>query len=308
MSDLTSEPGDVLVTRGVPSLRRTFQRGEQWVWLAGCALAVAVILISGLLWVVLENGAPTFWAKPVVRTTVEGAGPLLGVVTDHAVLREGTSDPRNPVRLVPQTQFRVANRDLYGQDFVWHRDEKLGKVERPRDVVVLERTENGDFFGYLSAVKRGSEVVATGEEAWDALQRAIPEAGRLRRATRKLEKHDVGDVNHDIARARLAIKRAERELPPGPERERRVAEQNAVLERRAKDYERVAAQIAHLRTQARATTAVVRAAGGQEKELPVADVIHAHRPNQMSWGEKVALYARRLLGFVTDEGGAKHAR
>jgi phosphate transport system permease protein len=301
VSDRTSEPGDALVTSGVPSLRRTFQRGEQWVWLAGSALAVAVILISGLLWVVLENGAPIFWAKPVVRTTVEGAGPLLGVVTDHAVLREGTSDPRNPVRLVPQTQFRVANRDVLGQDFVWHRDEKLGKMERPRDVVVLERTENGDFFGDLSAVKRGSEVVATGEEAWDALQRAIPEARRLRRATRELEKHAVGDVNHDIARARLAIKRAERELPPGPERDRRVAQQNAVLESRGKDYERIAAQIADLRRQARATTVVVRAAGGQEKELPVADVVQAHRPNQMSWGDKAALYARRLLGFVTDE-------
>ena len=301
MSNSNPGHGTALVTRGVPSLGTTFKRGEQWVWLAGASLATALILIAGLLWIVLENGASTFWPKPVVETTVEGAGPLLGVVTDTSVLREGTSDPRNPVRLVPQTQFRVGNRDVYGLDFVWHRDEKLGKRTEPRDVVSLERTENGEFLGYLSAVKQGSAVVAEGDAAWGALQKAIPEADQKRRAIQKLEKDDIGDLNHDITRARLAQKRIAREIPTGPERDRKRAEQDAILEARAKDYERISAEIAALRTEARATTVVMRAAGGQEKEIPVADILHAHRPNQMSWGAKVGLLAHRAAGFVFDE-------
>jgi phosphate transport system permease protein len=297
MSHVVPELSD----RGIPSQRTIFQRGEQWVWLVACALAATLLLITGLLWIVLANGSTAFWPRDVVSTTVEGTGPLLGVVTGHGILREGTNDPARPVRLVPQTQFRVANRDIYGLDFVWLRDDKLGKREHPRDVVSLERTENGEFIGYLAAVKYGSDVVASGSGAWEALQRAIPEAGRLRDSIRELERGDIGDVNYDITRARLAIRRAERRLPPGAERERRIAEQTAILKARADDYERLTSQIAKLREEADATTVVMRAAGGQEKEIPVAQILQAHRPNQISLLDKVALYFRRLVGFIVDE-------
>jgi phosphate transport system permease protein len=301
MSTTTPVTGTDLASRGVPSLRTTFQRGEQWVWLAGGSLAVAIILIAGLLWVVLENGATMFWPKPVVATTVEGAGPLLGVVSDRSVLREGTSDPRHPVRLVPQTQFRIGNRDVYGLDFVWHRDAKLGPRTLPTDVVSLERVENGEFLGYLVATKHAAGVAATGPAAWAALQQAIPVAAARRSEIRELEKRDIGALNHEITKAQLAIKRARRDLRPGAELDRRLAEQQAILEARGKDYERITARITALRDTARAETALFRTASGQEKEIAVIDILEAHRPNQMGWGEKAGLYAHRLAGFVLDE-------
>jgi phosphate transport system permease protein len=297
----TSAPAGGARTRGEPSLATTFKRGEHWVWLSACALATALLLMAGLLWIILASGAPVFWPSPVVSTTVEGEAAILGTVTDHAVLREGTEDPGRPVRLVPQTQFRIANRDLYGVDFVWHRDDRLGKMEAPRDVVVIERAENGDFIGTLAAVRRGAEVVAVGAEAWEALQRGIPDAARLRREIGRLEKDDVGDLNYDMVRARRALKRIQLERLPGAERERRIAEQNAVLEARARDYARITERIGALRREARATTVVLRAAAGQEREIPLAAIIHAHRPNRMAFLEKVAHYAGRLYGFVVDE-------
>ena len=62
MSHSNPGHGATLVTSGVPTLGTTFKRGEQWVWLAGASLATALILIAGLLWIVLENGASSAFA------------------------------------------------------------------------------------------------------------------------------------------------------------------------------------------------------------------------------------------------------
>ena len=46
---------------------------------------------------------------------------------------------------------------------------------------------------------------------------------------------------------------------------------------------------------------IVQAAGGREKEMPIADVVRAFFPNQMSWGQRFGLYCTRLWEFIWDE-------
>ena len=38
-------------------------------------------------------------------------------------------------------------------DFRWYEQGKIESIEYPADVFVLERQENGDFYGYLKDVR-----------------------------------------------------------------------------------------------------------------------------------------------------------
>jgi len=47
---------------------------------------------------------------------------------------------------------KTGNRDLLGSDFRWLYDIDLVDRNQPDDVMVLERIEWGNFYGYLQAV------------------------------------------------------------------------------------------------------------------------------------------------------------
>ena len=70
--------------RGRRAVRRRtslFAHGEPMVWLTGGSLAIALVMIAGLLALILYQGGRTFWPGELVRfETVEGR-PYLGEVT-----------------------------------------------------------------------------------------------------------------------------------------------------------------------------------------------------------------------------------
>src|SRR5262249_3844513 len=56
-------------------------RAEPMLWLSGGALAIALLMVSGLLFFVLANGAAAFWPSPLVEVTNLDGKHVLGEVT-----------------------------------------------------------------------------------------------------------------------------------------------------------------------------------------------------------------------------------
>jgi len=54
--------------------------GEPWVWLTGGALALAIVMITGLLLFIAVRGASTFWPAPLELVTLVDARRTLGEV------------------------------------------------------------------------------------------------------------------------------------------------------------------------------------------------------------------------------------
>src|SRR5690606_27552745 len=69
--------------------------------------------------------------------------------------------------------FKVGNREVYGADFSWVVAEWTSEPRTPENLVVMERREWGNFYGYLVDVKEGGQVVARGDDAWGELQNRI---------------------------------------------------------------------------------------------------------------------------------------
>src|SRR5439155_1093460 len=110
----------------VPLMRRLWRSGEPFIWLTGGALAAALIMVVGLLAIIVGNAAGFFWPAEVVRVTLTDGRVLTGPIAD----RERIPGKGETWRI----KLKVANRDLYGADFVWVDEAAVVRRERPAEL------------------------------------------------------------------------------------------------------------------------------------------------------------------------------
>ena len=90
---------------------KTLRGGEPFIWLTGGALALALLLVAGLIGLILVNGLGFFWPKDVVRLTLADGNIMAGQIVEREAV-PGKADQH-------RIKLKVANRDLYGADFLW---------------------------------------------------------------------------------------------------------------------------------------------------------------------------------------------
>ncbi|HXG14925.1 MAG TPA: phosphate ABC transporter permease PstA [Calidithermus sp.] len=268
---------------------RAWRGGEPLVWLTGGALAVALVMVGGLIGIILVNGLGLFWVRDVVRLGLADGRTVTGQVVE----RERIVGPAPRYRI----KLRVGNRDLYGADFVWVDEASIVRRERPADLALVERTEWGPLLGTIVELRDGDAVVARGPAARGELERRLGEVARRRRTMLRLERDEIGEVNRAQERVRLALRRLELQGAAGGERAAALRRQAAVLEGR---YRALEARLAELRS-GQTARLVVAADGGRRAEVPLAQVLAVLFPNAMSTGDKVRQYAVRLWAFVADD-------
>jgi phosphate transport system permease protein len=271
-------------------MKKLWSSGEPFVWLTGGALAISLLMVAGLIGLILYNGFGFFWPAPVVQVTSKDGKVLTGPI----VAREDIPSQRGEHRI----KIRVANRDLYGADFVWVDEANIARREYPRDVAVIDRTEWGILIGRLTAVTDRGQMIASGMSAsLTVLAERMSGAAKLRREIRAIEKGDIGAINHAQENIRLGLRRLElAEDTSGPRVEALRAEMATLQER----YKSEAARLAELRTR-ETLNLVVRADGGKEKEVPLAQIVDVYFPNSMGLPAKLGHYMAGLWSFVVDD-------
>jgi phosphate transport system permease protein len=282
------------------ALDRTFSQGEHLIWLTGAALAVCLLMIAGLLVIVVKNGAGYFWPHPVTEADTKDGGKVLGVLLRTESFRK-FNDTNSQVQVLSRSQFKIANRDVYGVDFKWLESSEYSKPRQPADVVALERDEYGDFYGYLRAVKEDGNIVAEGDDAWTLLRAKHPLARTLAAQRTHVQRVEIGEVNADIQEANMRIKRAERRLPPGGDRDVAIATAHAIIKARQEEFEKLKTRAGELQAEGRRFVAVMRTAEGKEKDVPVAEIVRAFKPNAMGTVAKLSHYGAKVWEFCTGE-------
>ena len=276
-------------------MNRFWKSGDPFIWLTGGALALSLVMVAGLVLLVLANGLGFFWPKDVYRFTLADGKVLVGQVTERERIPQPGAPPGTPEHF--RIQVKVGNRDLYGADFVWVEEDKIVKRETPPEAAVIQRTEWGDLYGVLKEVREGNRVVAHGPEgAWQALQERLPDALRISREIQRIDKKEIGTINTAVERIRLALRRLElRGVTSGPEVDRLQQE----LAGWQTNYKTQEARLATLR-QGLTASVVVSAAGGKEKDLPLAQIARVSFPNTMSLLGKASSYLAKVWEFVAD--------
>jgi phosphate transport system permease protein len=269
-------------------VKKLLRSGEPFIWLTGGALAFALLMVAGLIGIIVYNAVGFFWPSSVIRVTLNDGKVLTGQVADRE---------RVPGSAGYRVKLRVANRDLYGADFMWVDESAITRRESPPDVVVIERSEWGLLIGTVKEVRDGGASVASGAAALAELKRRLPDAARLRDDIRRVERRDIGAINQAQEQARLALRKLQlKGVTDGPE----VDALRARLADLQTRYQAEEARLAELRKRQGATV-VVAADGGREKELPIAQVLDVWSPNTMGLPAKVGHYAAKAWGFVADD-------
>jgi phosphate transport system permease protein len=274
--------------------------GETLTSLCGGALALNVLLILALLGVLAANGLPTFWQRPLALVTLTDGSRLLGEVQESQPLlpEAGSLIPPEGDRF----RLKIGNRDLYGADFRWVDSREVASVSYPPEATLLERLEWGAFFGTAVELRRGESVLAHGPGAvMEALRPLLATKAAERNAIRDLERGEVGDVNHRIEDLRLEARRLARGAGSDAEHAARGATIAQEVAREEATFAALAARLDRLRAEHLAEVLVLEDASGTRKELPVGAVLRAIQPNAMGTGERLALYAARVVELVRDD-------
>jgi len=278
--------------------RRSAAAGQALTWLCGGALALNLLLVISILLLLAYNGLSYFWQKDLIELDLKDGRKILGEVWSQE--RSAAVTGARAAAAIDRVRLKIGNRDVNGLDFVWIDAKDIAGRGRPRDAVMLERLEWGNFYGTMAELRKGSQVLATGQDAvWKAFGPLHERKLKERRAIERLEKGAIGDVNYAIEHLRLAEKRLDLENLPTPERDRRKAAiENQVAADQVR-YDRLAAELSRMRDRFQAETLVMRTANGEAKEMPVGTVVRAIQPNGMGSLSKLGLYLSRSAEFVS---------
>jgi phosphate transport system permease protein len=234
-------------------------------------------LVFLLLAVVLRNGLGVFWPAAVAEAVLADGRTILG---------ERILSQTNPDTGQRSTQFKTGNReqDAARQDFHWVPDETIRAIRYPPEVFVLERSENGDFYGYLKRVE-GPDMTAMPEaSATERLSAAIETVRRKSAAEVAPLAAELLALGKQFEATRDELLRLRYRRPA--DAEGRIAEIEARGQTIKQQSDRVVARQQQRSAELRRNVGVFRTAAGRDVPVALADVVRFYRPNAMGWPAK----------------------
>ncbi len=280
-------------------LVRFWRSGEPFIWLTASGVAVSLLMIGGLLLLIMVKGLGEFWPSDIVELRLTDGRLMIGeAINEERIPYSETAEfPDGKRRL----RLRVGNRDAFNSDFKWVDNDTIVTRETPADLVVFERREWGPFLGRLKGIVARDKTITEGPAAWTALLPLIDRANTLHQQIQRIEKDEIGDINHQLETLRLAH--------GAKNRSRSTASDATVLDQEHLEavrtleaaHRRATDTLESLYQESALYQLVVTLADGREWRIPLSQVITAQRPNEMGLGAKIAVYLANLWHFVSGE-------
>ena len=289
------------------TINQWFKGGSPWVWLSAAAVSISLIMVAGLLMLIAVRGLGFFWPADVLEVkyrqsateTITLVGEVQGseIVTAERVISAGGKVPEG-AETVERILLKVGNRDITGLDFRWIEQHNIVEEKHPEDMVVLERREWGNLYGYLQSVKVNGEIVAEGDKAWSVFLERLDVAAELFEEISDIQKGDIGAINYEIEELRLAQRRLELDEVTDAAPYKVIDKQRDALN---KDYQVLQKKLDALYSEIAQDSAIFSVADGRTIEIQMAKIVRAFKPNPMGIVTKSKHYLEKLWEFVSDE-------
>ncbi|MHB8861396.1 MAG: phosphate ABC transporter permease PstA [Pirellulaceae bacterium] len=284
--------------------KRFWKQGEPLVWATGGALSFVLLSTLLLISVVAYNGLGVFWPRRVAEITLADGSRFYG--------QEIQSETHPDTDRV-SVQFKTANRELDPQrlDFRWVANDVIQPRIYPEDVVVLERSENGNFFGMLDRVDAQGLEVAANESPIERLHTALEAVERLRSdrigpiATQmKSLNRELQVVQNSVLlahyRRKMAVNRgvASAELADYDAEIARQLSREQELKTRSDE---LASEQRVIEAELRRATALFRQPSAETHAIALADIVRAWQPNSMGLWAKCRHYTAKIGELLWEE-------
>jgi phosphate transport system permease protein len=294
--------------------------GEPMIWTTGGALAIAAVMIVGLVTLVLVQGIGTFWPRAVVQITLRDGGKVMGEVTRDELFTPGpellntlqgaAADAARQEMAANDGQLhrrlvRIGNYELTGDHFRWVSAYEVASEGTPPWAIVVERMSWGRFYGMPKAFKVDGQVAVEGADAaWARFEQEHASARDRFHQRRSQEVHEIGEINSRMESARLRVKDAE--LNVGKQSEafaKAQARFDQIKKQGDTEFEEVRARIAQLNQENARYRLVFDTAQNREVELEVGEIVRAYPANQVSdsLAARFGVYVSRWWEFLAGE-------
>ena len=265
-------------------------KGDGYIWATGAAVTTTLSIAAVLLIVIIMNGIVYFWPSDLYRMALKDGTAALGELKDREEYTEGTNE-------FSRVQLKIGNRDFYSLDFKWFDNKDIESWSKPEDVVVLERLEYGNFFGSLRGLNLANIEPGKGSD-WIKFQNALS-ATRMRLKTAKKIEHEMTELNNRTEA--LRVKRLKLVYKGREKNEKKIKELDAEMAEMKDAFAGLQTELTEQIDRLSLNTVTLVEVNGEEKELPIKEVVRAYRPNQMSIFSKCAHYLVKVGELLFDE-------
>ncbi|HGH6026130.1 TPA: phosphate ABC transporter permease PstA [Vibrio mimicus] len=280
-----------------------FKSGAPWIWLTGGAVSVSLIAVLGLLLVIGWRGLTYFWPAPLLEWQTPDGQVVIGeLYARESVPVSHLKEMNLPLPaaveaagLATRLNIKVANRDLYGSDFVAILDFQVEFKGAPQGWAVIERSRGGQLFGKPISF---DAVDGQGEESLDLrLQQALQKAQAIREQVNTIVEQQVRVISGDLEKLRLEKRRKQLNNQLSDE-----FLQNYVLRK-----SRLEAELSDVQAQLDALSAPldqqflhVADMRGQTVSVPLSEILDFWYPNDMNFAQKLAEWGKQAWRFLSE--------
>jgi phosphate transport system permease protein len=286
--------------------------GAPWIWLNGGAVAVCMIMVIGLLTLIAVRGLSHFWPAPIILTSgTDNTGTKQIILSEvvrseiipAAVARDNGFTIESDRKFITRYLMKLGNRDITSRDFMWFLEIGMDNWSYPKDAVVVERREWGNFYGYLVAITENGKMILDKDAPnfWDEVEVRVKRALDVHEKISAIEKVDIGSINNKIQALKLEHRRLELTGIAGKEMleaEANLAQRKQALEA---EYDVIKKERDVLSLEAKRDQIIAKTASGKEVSLPLDHLVRITRPNNMGVFAKSADYLERVWEFLTTE-------
>jgi phosphate transport system permease protein len=265
-----------------------WKTGEPYVLATGAALAIILVMSLTLVITVMSNGLGYFWPRALVKFELKDGSAALGQVTQRE---------KNPISGTRRIQLKVANRDVFGQDFRWIDENDITSRSTPADAVLLERRENGNYFGFLKDVS-AEGLTLTAATPYEKLQQGLKLVSGKQDDTKKI-KQQMSNLNNTAESLRLKLQKLEYRNKEKNSVE--IGESTAAREKALAEFTRLNEQATATQAGIGRITARFSDAAGGSKDISLTEIVALQRPNSMSFFAKCGAYLERVRELLLDD-------
>jgi len=273
-----------------PAIRHWLAEGTPQRWLAAAAVLIALTMIVGLIWVVVQVAGSYFWPTPLTEVVLADGSRYLGEQWD--------SEPDPDAPGLYRFRFKVGNRDLQVQDFRWIRETEVIERCKPGNAWVLERREYGNFYGYPERLELAERTVRSDERDFAAIfRRELRNSLRLHAEQRRLMKQ-ADRLHHPVSRLLVRVNAARFR---GEDTASLEVELTQARGEEQESLEPIMVRLDEVRAELAEGALVIATAGGQERSIPLAAMVRALPVNTLGIAAKTGVYLSRWREFLFDD-------
>ncbi|QBF81660.1 phosphate ABC transporter permease PstA [Shewanella maritima] len=286
-----------------------FKSGSPWIWMTGGAVSISLIAVIGLLLLIASRGLSYFWPADVYQWELEDSNgvksTLIGEVYDREqvpterLIAAGHKFNEHPGEFVNRYLVKTGNREFVGLDFRWILETDIVSRAKPEGIAKVERTKNGNFYGYpVALIEDGKRLDLNESNIEQPLHDHIERAVDLSDQALTLQKSDIGSINYDLERLRLKERKFELD---GKLTDAAKADFAAQAKKLNDDYLVLEKQLFDLRDQAARDAVVIRDMRGEEVTIKLDSVLEVSYVNRMGFISKVGHWFVGLGRFINDD-------